>query len=1099
MSDDTVIGGPGNDTLIGGDGNDSLFGGDGQDQLLGGTGNDTLDASGGDVSTQGLGDYVRPGLGSDLILGHQALFNAGQGVDLSYADITGLPGLLIVSGNNGSGTVTGAGGQVNDTFSFVHFFEGSQGNDTIIGSDENRFEGFAGLGGADSIVGGGGFNVLDYSFEAIYFNNIGSGITANLATGLITDTQGNVDTVSGIGELRGTNENDSMTAAGASIGVVLRGLAGNDTIIGSAGSDLIEGGSGDDSISPGDNVNFDQIDAGTGNDTINLGDVSTGFVDIRHTGLSGPITVTVNGNTNTGFVDKGSDGSTTLLNVADAIDAGSGSGSGGLSINGTAQDDVFNITGRDGGWISVKGDAGQDSYTFGAITSGTVRIGFNSALATNGVTINLATGTISDDGFGNIETITGAGNITEVLGSQRDDNITGSANDEVFLLLSGNDTLDAAQGTDKLRYDWLGFTNVNADLTAQTATGASVNGAFAHVISNVENLDGTTTGNDTLAGSAQDNILRGLGGNDTLDGQAGNDSLEGGSGNDSIIGGGGDDTLSGSSGADVLIGGDGNDVLLSGGGIDTIFGDDGDDLIFIETTADVVDGGLGFDRIRVQNDSGLNINLSNYVGIERLDAGEGNDTINASANNAVTILGGGGNDTVTGSNMSDQLFGNEGNDRLIGGNMQDFLFGGAGADTLVGGNGNDQIYVDSAGDVVDGGSGTDRVLIETDTGAILNLSGWSSVERIDGGDGGDQINASVFASSILIIANGGNDSLFGGEANDVIFGNSGNDRLTGNDGNDVLVGGSGVDTMNGGDGDDTFFLDGSADVVFGGTGLDRARFDNGVLGVNLDLVGWSGLDRLNATLGNDTIDASSQASELVLNGNTGDDSVIGGSMADFLFGGFGNDTLVGNNGNDSMWGNAGDDTFFGGAGDDLFFLSETGDRVEDGGAGFDRVFLTKAALSIAIDATWTGIERVDGVAGSETIDASGYASELTIVGNDGADSITGGFGSDVIFGNDGADRLNGGAGGNDFLYGGAADGYADLFVFEDGAGTDRVFEFEDGFDLIDVTAISGISSFGDLTITAAGSNTNVTAGAETVVLVGIDSTSITSDDFIGFI
>jgi Ca2+-binding RTX toxin-like protein len=128
---------------------------------------------------------------------------------------------------------------------------------------------------------------------------------------------------------------------------------------------------------------------------------------------------------------------------------------------------------------------------------------------------------------------------------------------------------------------------------------------------------------------------------------------------------------------------------------------------------------------------------------------------------------------------------------------------------------------------------------------------------------------------------------------------------------------------------------------------------------------------------------------------------------------------------------------------------------------------------------------VDAVAGAETINASAYSSALTIIGNAGADILTGGAGNDTIFGGSGADRLNGGPGGNDVLLGGGLDGSVDVFVFEDGTGTDRVNDFENGVDLIDVTGIAGVTGYDDVTVTFGPSSTTIVAGAETIILQGV--------------
>ncbi|MFK0090976.1 immunoglobulin-like domain-containing protein, partial [Pseudomonas sp. NPDC090592] len=59
--------------------------------------------------------------------------------------------------------------------------------------------------------------------------------------------------------------------------------------------------------------------------------------------------------------------------------------------------------------------------------------------------------------------------------------------------------------------------------------------------------------------------------------------------------------------------------------------------------------------------------------------------------------------------------------------------------------------------------------------------------------------------------NDGNDTLLGGNGNDILFGQGGNDTLDGGKGNDILLGGSGKDTLIGGLGND---------ILIGGSGAD---------------------------------------------------------------------------------------------------------------------------------------------------------------------------------------------------------------------------------------------------------------------------------------
>ena len=73
---------------------------------------------------------------------------------------------------------------------------------------------------------------------------------------------------------------------------------------------------------------------------------------------------------------------------------------------------------------------------------------------------------------------------------------------------------------------------------------------------------------------------------------------------------------------------------------------------------------------------------------------------------SVAVDGGGGNDTINGSQLADVLDGGAGNDRIIGDDNQqdtfDVMRGGAGDDTLVWNPGDDD-------DINEGGAGDDTV------------------------------------------------------------------------------------------------------------------------------------------------------------------------------------------------------------------------------------------------------------------------------------------------------------------------------------------------------------------------------------------------------
>ena len=189
------------------------------------------------------------------------------------------------------------------------------------------------------------------------------------------------------------------------------------------------------------------------------------------------------------------------------------------------------------------------------------------------------------------------------------------------------------------------------------------------------------------------------------------------------------------------------------------------------------------------------------------------------------------------------LNGDLGNDSLSGGNGNDSLLGGIGNDTYIFnlGDGIDTVndYDTTAGNLDSLNLGTGLTIANTvfaRTGNDLTLT-WGAdsvkvqnyfssannrIENIEFADGtkwgvadiaqrqngttnpDNFTGLSDFANKMFGLA--GNDSLSGGNKDDVIDGGLGNDSLNGGLGNDALIGGIGKDTLTGGDGADKFIF-----------------------------------------------------------------------------------------------------------------------------------------------------------------------------------------------------------------------------------------------------------------------------------------------------
>ena len=401
--------------------------------------------------------------------------------------------------------------------------------------------------------------------------------------------------------------------------------------------------------------------------------------------------------------------------------------------------------------------------------------------------------------------------------------------------------------------------------------------------------------------------------------------------------------------------------------------------------------------------------LSNLVpGINQTILAEG-DTLN----------GGGGNDTIIGTDGNDFIAAGSGNDSISGGEGNDNIFGGSGDDTLEGGNGNDMLNGQLGSDQLLGGNDDDVFVGElSGLDTVLSPVGFNTLE-IRGSSNNDNITISAngpllevsqsgnsitvdnLVTNVVLNTGNGNDTVTVGSLAGVVplqltvNGGNGNDNINitgsslgfvrfaanGDFGDDTISGGGGAETISGGEGNDLLTGGGGNDTIFGGEGDD-----------NID--GDGDDDMLFGEGGNDTVD-----------GSGGNDIVSGGVFDDRVVGGDGDDTVSGDQGDDKVIGNAGNDRMFGGDGNDSLFGGSGNDRM-DGGTGND-FMRGQNDDDVLIGAN--GEDTLRGDNGADTLD-----------GGDGADTLEGGTGNDGILGGDGADRLIGGAG-NDTMLGGDGD------------------------------------------------------------------------------
>lgn len=404
-----------------------------------------------------------------------------------------------------------------------------------------------------------------------------------------------------------------------------------------------------------------------------------------------------------------------------------------------------------------------------------------------------------------------------------------------------------------------------------------------------------------------------------------------------MFGGIDDDRLTGEfNGFDPTITEWGNDLLDGGDGNDELQGEGGNDRLR---------GGAGNDRL--WGDNGRS-DLGSYPADE---SQQGMDYLYGDGGNDV-LEGGGEGDFLFGGDDNDELHGGDGDDHLQGGMGQDILDGGAGRDVLDGGAGDDLYQILDADDIV---LETANQGIDTEYTTIAKTFLASGVENLELGQGAK--------------------SGIGNELDNQLLGNDSANALQGLDGNDVLDGGGGADKLKGGTGDDLYIVDHAKDK---GTEKIGQGVDTVQSSVTYKL--QSNVENLLLT-GTANIDGTGNAQKNYITGNSGANKLNGDNGADQLVGGGGNDVLAGG---------AGSDLLMGGLGDDFYFVDDTGDMVsESDDEGKDTVY-SKVTYALT-----DNVENLT-LAGKANIGGAGNELNNILKGNAGANTLTGGDGSDTF-------------------------------------------------------------------------------------------------------
>ncbi len=1083
--DTTVIGGDNRDTLIGGSGANTFTGGAGDDILIGNGAADVL--SGGDGN-----DHLSGGGGNDTLTG-------GAGYDLI---------------ESGGGRNTATGGDGSDTFVL-------SGNSVLTITDFNTSDAyeridvrsFAGLTFADLAINESSSNTLVTVGTSTV---VLTGLTAADVTPemFIFDGDPVVALAAGLGQVpffEFTANADSATGTAADEVFEVKGsfakLSADDTFDGGTGTDTLRIWGDDRSLAPSRITGMDGIEVidltgatgalGVAVDAAMVAQSDTGTITVKH----GPSTLALD----TELVASAADvivegtGAVTLRDVAGQVVTVSDSIAG--TVTGQNKDDTI-IGGALGDTLS---GSGGDDVLSGKRGNDTLSGGDGYDILTGGSGRNTVSGGADTDRF--IVTpgetlIIQDFDITDVFEQIDITAIAGVSFGDFTIIANGG----------------------NAQITIPSGTVVTLNGVSSSDVTEelfifegnpVPQVLRLTDGADTLNGSDAADVFDLIGGDAQLD--ASIDTLNGGQGIDvlrafgstRVLGEARLDALNGIEIIDLTQSTGPHDVALtdaitatSDTGVITIRHGSHDlalNTSLVSNAAQVIVEGSG--QVTLSDVPGQVVTISNVVG---------GDVIGG--NDANTILGGDKADTIAGREGFDEISGGKGNDTLIGGQGDDVVFGGGGADTLSGGADNDRLFGESGADTLSGGSGYDLLSggggTNTATGGtgadafVVSTGETLTITDFDTTDAYERIDLRAFSgltfASLTIAKNGGNAQItLPGGASVTLTGVAAAD-LTADmfvfRGDPVVLLGDGlsarfdfqftdqVDDFTGNNSDEIFDLSGllsnleGTDTFDGGGGTDTLRIFGDDRSISPDrLAGMDGIEVLDLSGAvSASVPLSVTVNDAMVNqSDTGVFTVRHGANELFL------DTSEVSDISDIIIEGTGLVTLRNVPDQTVTISDLIGGNVVDGNDGNTIQGGAKADMI-------NGMERPDTIRGGGGDD--------TLLGGEGDDVVSGGAGNDTISGGIGRDRLIA-DGGADVISGNEG---SDLFVIKGGAQGTVLADYEAAnfVERIDLSALSNLTEFSDLTITNEGSDVRVTGTGLDLLIKDTQANELDDTDFL---
>ncbi|MBL6965974.1 MAG: hypothetical protein ISR60_05415, partial [Anaerolineales bacterium] len=486
----------------------------------------------------------------------------------------------------------------------------------------------------------------------------------------------------------------------------------------------------------------------------------------------------------------------------------------------TGNDATNHITGGPGNDV-LTGGQGDDTFFFGdSWGEDTIIELFNGG--TDTLDFSAVTGDLTFTFSGVLEITDSSSQKASHAADNFEVMVAGSGDDTFIILdtITFSGTLDGGAGE-----DILDLSNYNSAVSMSLGTSTVTAGGISLTVVNIEHFEGGN-GDDLIISGSEDELLVGGPGDDTY-------IFSDNWGKDTVIeiSDGGNDIFDFSAvtrkiqfilGSIIVDDGFGNLTVYTGSSVEKIIGGSGDDTIIFSVDGVQLAGGTG----TIDGGPGQNtLDYSAYTTPVVVDLTAGTGTGAAGIKNIQHILGGSGDDTLSGDSADNHLNGQDG---------ADILNGGDGADTLQGGSGNDMINGSAGDDILDGGEGQDQ------------LFGGDGADLLNGNDGDDTLDGG--AGDDILTDTQGNNILLGGDDNDTLIAGDGMDILQGGAGDDLINGGSGNDQLFGDAGDDTLNGDAGDDTLSGGAGNNTYRF-----------IGNFGKDTIVSATGNDTVDLSTFA------------------------------------------------------------------------------------------------------------------------------------------------------------------------------------------------------------------------------------------------